>query len=367
MLEMGQRLADAGYVVLLPDLYYRVGPYAPLDPKKVFASENPMAVIGPLFQSTSPTRATEDTEAFMAYLDTRKDVAGRKIGATGYCMGGAMVLTAAGTYPDRIAAAASFHGGNLANDSETSPHRFAPRIKARVFVAGADNDPFYPPEIESNVWSGRSAKPASIIAARHIAARCTVGPWPISRSTTKRRPSVIGAIFRRCLPARWFSGSKKAGAAAMSGTCLASGATFPFCACPHCFGGMAIIAGFTAIFAAARARRKNRRLSATMKHDIASLLSPRSVAREGGLITRPVRVRVLTPNAAMGSLVGAFLSGMGQEVAAMEPVISKFQTVSVRFESLITSKRCLPNSCYLSGRWRGGNRERLRQQGVICL
>ena len=147
MLAMGQRLADAGYVVLLPDLYYRVGPYAPLDPKKVFASENPMAVIGPLFSSTNPKAATDDTEAFLAYLDSRQDVAGRKIGIVGYCMGGAMVLTVAATYPDRIAAAASFHGGNLANDTETSPHLLAPKMKARIFVAAADNDPFYPPEM----------------------------------------------------------------------------------------------------------------------------------------------------------------------------------------------------------------------------
>jgi carboxymethylenebutenolidase len=62
-----------------------------------------------------------------------------------------MSLTAAGTYPDRIGAAASFHGGNLANDCELSPHRLAPSIAARVYVAGADQGNSYPPEMAARV------------------------------------------------------------------------------------------------------------------------------------------------------------------------------------------------------------------------
>jgi carboxymethylenebutenolidase len=147
LFEMGQRLADGGYLVLLPDLFYRAGPYRPLEPKKVFASGDVMGAIGHLLNSTNNHRAAEDTEAFLAYLDTRDDVAESKVGATGYCMGGAISLTAAGTYPDRIAAAASFHGGNLATDSALSPHRLAPRMKGYIYVAGADHDSSYPPEM----------------------------------------------------------------------------------------------------------------------------------------------------------------------------------------------------------------------------
>ncbi len=137
LFEMGQRLAEHGYVVLVPDLFYRAGSYEPLDPKEVFASGDVRAAIGHLFASTDNRRAAEDTEAFLAYLAGRQDVAGTKVGTTGYCMGGGISLTAAGTYPDRIAAAASFHGGNLATDSELSPHLLAPAIAARVYVAGA--------------------------------------------------------------------------------------------------------------------------------------------------------------------------------------------------------------------------------------
>jgi carboxymethylenebutenolidase len=149
--EMGQRLADNGYVVLVPDLYYRAGRYEALEPKKVFASGDVVGTIGHLFASTDNRRAGEDTEAFLAYLDSRDDVSGTKVGTTGYCMGGAISLTAAGTYPDRIAAAASFHGGNLATDSDLSPHHLASRISARVYVAGADDDDSYPPEMAARL------------------------------------------------------------------------------------------------------------------------------------------------------------------------------------------------------------------------
>ena len=95
--------------------------------------------------TTGNDKAAQDTEAFLAYLDSRGDVAGSKLGALGFCMGGGMALTAAATYPDRFAAVASFHGGNLATDEPTSPHLLAQKLKAEVYVAGADNDDSYPP------------------------------------------------------------------------------------------------------------------------------------------------------------------------------------------------------------------------------
>ncbi|HTA65418.1 MAG TPA: dienelactone hydrolase family protein, partial [Xanthomonadaceae bacterium] len=109
LFDMGQRLADAGYVVLLPDLFYRAGAYAPMDPKAIFAAGNFREVIGPLMDTTDNLKAAQDTEAFISCLDGRSDVAGRRIGVTGYCMGGGMALVAAGMHRDRIAAAASFH------------------------------------------------------------------------------------------------------------------------------------------------------------------------------------------------------------------------------------------------------------------
>ncbi len=146
VLDMAQRLADDGYVVLLPDLFYRHGPYGPFVPKEVFAGDV-RAILGPLMATTGNDKAAQDTETFLAYLDTRRDLAGRKLGAVGFCMGGGMALSAAGTYPDRFAAVASFHGGNLASDAPTSPHLFAPKLQAEIYIAAAENDRSYPPEM----------------------------------------------------------------------------------------------------------------------------------------------------------------------------------------------------------------------------
>lgn len=146
LVDMAARLAAGGYVVLLPDLFYRLGAYEPLVPKDVFASGF-REIVGPMMASTDYRRATEDTEAFLAYLDGRGDVVPNKVGTTGYCMGGGMALSAAGAYPDHIAASASFHGGKLATDSPNSPHLRAPTIAAEVYVAGADEDDSYPPEM----------------------------------------------------------------------------------------------------------------------------------------------------------------------------------------------------------------------------
>ena len=150
MLDMARRLAEAGYVVALPDLFYRYGPYGPFVPKEVFAGDF-RAILGPLMATTGNDKAAEDTDALLAYLDTRDDVAGRQVGAVGFCMGGGMALTAAGTYPDRFAAVASFHGGNLATDAPTSPHRKAPQLTAEVYIASADNDGSYPPAMANRL------------------------------------------------------------------------------------------------------------------------------------------------------------------------------------------------------------------------
>ena len=144
MRAMAARLADAGYLVLLPDLYYRYGPYAPLVPAEVFAGDVD-ATLGPLIATTGTDKAARDTAALLVYLETRNDVAGDRIGAVGFCMGGGIAVAAAATYPTRFAAVASFHGGRLATDAPTSPHWLAPTLQAEVYIASAENDDSYPP------------------------------------------------------------------------------------------------------------------------------------------------------------------------------------------------------------------------------
>jgi carboxymethylenebutenolidase len=147
LFEMCERLAGHGYAVLLPDMFWRAGPYEPIDIKAVFGDEAARrAIFGKLMGSTDPERAMRDTGAFLGWLAARPEVKGGKIGVTGYCMGAGIALRAAGTYPERIAAAGGFHGGRLATDEPDSPHRLAPKIKAKVYVGGADEDAGFPPE-----------------------------------------------------------------------------------------------------------------------------------------------------------------------------------------------------------------------------
>ena len=141
LFDMGQRLADAGYYVLLPDLFWRAGPYPPLDIEKARAGDPEMgALFTKLRASTDAEKQMADTQACLDFIDRDPQAAKGKVGVTGYCMGGGIALRAAGVFSDRVAAAASFHGGNLATDDEKSPHRLAPAIKARLLVAGADED-----------------------------------------------------------------------------------------------------------------------------------------------------------------------------------------------------------------------------------
>ena len=147
LFDMCARLASHGYYVLLPDMFWRAGPYEPIDFKAAFASEEARRTIfGKFMASTNPQKSTADTGAFLAWLDKQPKAKADKVGCTGYCMGAALALRAAGAYPDRIVAAAGFHGARLATDEPDSPHLLAPRIKATVYIAGADEDAGFPPE-----------------------------------------------------------------------------------------------------------------------------------------------------------------------------------------------------------------------------
>jgi carboxymethylenebutenolidase len=152
MLEVGEELAKRGYFVLLPDLFYRSGPYEPMDPHSVFTDpEKRKVLMEKFFAHASQANIMSDTRAFLDYLAAQPDVRPGGIGTTGYCMGGLMSLTAAGTYPDRIVAAASYHGGRLATDAPESPHLLAPKMKARVYVAGAIEDQGFPDAMKARL------------------------------------------------------------------------------------------------------------------------------------------------------------------------------------------------------------------------
>ena len=142
--QMAERLAGHGYAVLVPDLFYRNAPYGPFDPKTAFAEEKSKAALSALSGATTQDMTIRDGAAFLDAL-AAEGITG-PVGVVGYCMGGARALNAAASYPDRIVAAASFHGGNLASVTADSPHRKAASIKARVYVGVAGVDRSFPPE-----------------------------------------------------------------------------------------------------------------------------------------------------------------------------------------------------------------------------
>ncbi len=147
MREMGERLSSLGYLVLVPDFYYRLGPYEPIDMRSAFANkESADKVIGMMLSYTAD-KAISDADAFVTYLESLPEKLPGGVGITGYCMGGRLSLIASTSLGERVAAAASFHGGNLAkSDDPDSPHHKAGSIKASVYVGTAIEDQSFPDE-----------------------------------------------------------------------------------------------------------------------------------------------------------------------------------------------------------------------------
>jgi carboxymethylenebutenolidase len=138
---MADRLADMGYVALVPDTYYRAGAWEPFDISTVFTDKAERARLGEVAGQLTQDRVVADSGAYIDFLLERPEVTGAGVGTTGYCMGGRMSLTAAAVHGGKVAAAASFHGGRIAvADDPDSPHHKADRITARVYVAGAQED-----------------------------------------------------------------------------------------------------------------------------------------------------------------------------------------------------------------------------------
>jgi carboxymethylenebutenolidase len=145
--QMGKRLAESGYSVLVVNPFYRT--------KKAPTAENGAATaiqqLMPLAQTLNETTHMTDAKAFIAWLDQQPSVAkNRKVGTQGYCMGGPIAFRTAAAVPDRVGAVASFHGGGLVNQTPSSPHLQAAKTRAQFLIAIASNDDARSPN-EKNV------------------------------------------------------------------------------------------------------------------------------------------------------------------------------------------------------------------------
>jgi carboxymethylenebutenolidase len=138
---MGKRLAEAGYAVLVVNPFYRSARSPVIPEGASFQDPDTRNTVMPMAQALSAETHFTDARAFIGWLDQQAAVSKtRKIGTTGYCMGGPMVMRTAAAVPDRVGAGCSFHGAGLASSAENSPHLLIPTMDASFLIAIAEND-----------------------------------------------------------------------------------------------------------------------------------------------------------------------------------------------------------------------------------
>jgi carboxymethylenebutenolidase len=144
--QMGKRLAQSGYSVLVVNPFYR----KQKAPTAAQGTATPFPEVTPLARSLNETTHFTDAKAFVAWLDKQPQVdTKRKIGTIGYCMGGAIVFRTAAAVPERVGAGCSFHGGGLVTENADSPHLLIPKMKSQLLIAIAENDDQRGPEAKN--------------------------------------------------------------------------------------------------------------------------------------------------------------------------------------------------------------------------
>jgi carboxymethylenebutenolidase len=205
MRQIGKRLAQSGYSVLVVNPYYRKA-RAPVFPEGAdFADpkirEKVMSMMGTLSAQTHTT----DAKAFVDHLDGQKSVArDRKLGTTGYCMGGPITMRTAAARPDRIGAAASFHGGRLVTKDPDSPHLLVPRMKAQYLFAIAANDDEAEPDVKNVLRETfeKAMLPAEIeVYPGTLHGWCPPDSPVYNQAAAERAWSRLLALFERALAA----------------------------------------------------------------------------------------------------------------------------------------------------------------------
>lgn len=149
---MGKRLAQSGYAVLVVNPFYRNARSPVVEPGASFGDEETRNIVLPMARALSAETHFSDARAFIAFIDEQDAVdTSRKIGTAGYCMGGPMIMRTAAAVPERVGAAASFHGGGLATDKDNSPHLLIPDTQAHVLHAIAESDDKKDPEAKDTL------------------------------------------------------------------------------------------------------------------------------------------------------------------------------------------------------------------------
>jgi carboxymethylenebutenolidase len=155
---MGKRLAAEGYVVLVPNPFYRSRPAPVFTGPFDFANPDDRAKLALIRAPLTPDAVVRDATAFVSFLDAQKVTNKKaKAGVQGYCMGGPMTMQTAAALPARIGAGGSFHGGGLVTDGPDSPHLLVPKIKARFYFGVAMNDDQRQPDAKDKLKAAFAA------------------------------------------------------------------------------------------------------------------------------------------------------------------------------------------------------------------
>ncbi|HXW57304.1 MAG TPA: dienelactone hydrolase family protein [Candidatus Cybelea sp.] len=201
--DMAKRLAEQGYLVLEPNVFYRTRRPPVFDFPFKLGDERFMKRVGELTRSLTPEAIERDGRAYVDFLASHRSVAGEAFGVVGYCFTGAMALRLAAACPNRIAALASFHGGHLYADSPASPHKLLPRVRAQLYFAHGIEDRSMPKEaIEEferalKAWGGQYVSEV-YEGSRH--------GWTVpdnqayDHAQAERAFHSLAGLFRRALP-----------------------------------------------------------------------------------------------------------------------------------------------------------------------
>jgi len=201
--EMGRRLAVQGYVVLVPNPFYRNAKAPVVGGSFDFSKPEDRAKVMPLAAALTAEANINDAKAYTTFLDQQAQTnKNKKMGVQGYCMGGPLTFRTAATLPDRIGAAATFHGGGLVTDKLDSPHLLIPKMKAEVLCCVADNDDKRDPEAKNTLKQAFAA--AHLTATVEVFEGCNHG-WTVSGSQVyneagaERAWSELAALYKRNL------------------------------------------------------------------------------------------------------------------------------------------------------------------------